>query len=33
MAAWQDGAVDDLKSALQDTAEKIDAIIARNQTD
>jgi hypothetical protein len=33
MAAWQDGAIDDLKSALADAAEKIDQIIARNQTD
>jgi hypothetical protein len=33
MAAWQDGAIGDLKSALADAAEKIDQIIARNQTD
>jgi hypothetical protein len=33
MAAWQDGAIDDLKGALKDTADKVDAIVARNQTD
>ena len=33
MAAWQDGAVPDIKVALKDTAEKLDAIIARNQID
>ena len=33
MAAWQDGAISDLKGALEDTAEKIDEIISRNQRD
>jgi hypothetical protein len=33
MAAWQDGAITDLKGALQDAASKIDQIIARNQVD
>jgi multiple sugar transport system substrate-binding protein len=33
MAAWQDGAVTDLKGALEDAAGKIDQIIARNQVD
>jgi hypothetical protein len=33
MAAWQDGAITDLKGSLQDAAGKIDQIIARNQVD
>ena len=33
MAAWQDGAISDIKTALRDTAEKVDVIVARNQLD
>jgi hypothetical protein len=33
MAAWQDGAIPDIKTALRDTAEKVDVIVARNQLD
>jgi hypothetical protein len=33
MAAWQDGAITDVRAALQDAAGKIDQIIARNQVD
>jgi len=33
MAAWQDGAISDLKGALSDAAEKVDAIVERNQVE